>query len=80
MQLAAQYGLEWHQMNVKTTCLQALIDHELYMEQSEGFEVKSEMGAKLVCKLNKSLDCLKQSGRNWNEMLHDYLNQNDFYI
>lgn len=36
------------------------------------------MGEKLVCKLNQSLCGLKQSGRNWNKMLHDFLNQNDF--
>lgn len=74
MQIAAQYGLELHQMDA----MDAPIDCELYMEQPEGFEVKSETGEKLVCKLNKPLDGLKQSGRNWNKMLHDFLNQNDF--
>ncbi len=40
MQLAAQHGLEMHQMNVKTAYLHASIDCEVYMEQPEGFEVK----------------------------------------
>ncbi len=78
MQIAAQYGLELHQIDLKTAYLHAPIDCELYMEQPEGFEVKSETSEKLVCKLNKSLYGLKQSGRNWNKMLHDFLSQNDF--
>ena len=42
-----------------------------------GFEtpVNSE---NLVWKLNRSLYGLKQSGRNWNSLLHDYLIQNGF--
>jgi len=78
MQMAAQYDLELHQMDVKTAYLHAPIDCEMYMEQPEGFEVKSDVGEKLVCKLNKSLYGLKQSGRNWNKILHDYLCENDF--
>lgn len=58
MQIAAQYGLELHQMDVKTAYLHAPIDCEMYMEHPE-FEVKSETGEKLVCKLNKSLYALK---------------------
>ena len=46
------------------------------MEQAEGFQVNSEV--KLVYKLNKSLYGLKQSGRNWNNMLHTYLLENNF--
>lgn len=39
---------------------------------------KSNTGDKLVCKLNQSLYGLKQSGRNWNKMLHDCLCENGF--
>ena len=78
MQMSAQYDLELHQMDVKTAYLHAPIDCEIYMEQPEGFEVKSNTGDKFVCKLNKSLYGLKQSGRNWNKMLHDYLSENGF--
>ena len=78
MQIAVQHDLEVHQMDVKTAYLHAPIDCELYMEQPEGFEVESETGQKLVCKLNKSLYGLKQSGRNWNKMLHDFLSENGF--
>jgi len=72
MQLAAQYDLDVHQLDVKTAYLNAPIDRELYVEQPKGFEAKSK-GDKLVWRLNKSLYGLKQSGRNWNNMLHDYI-------
>lgn len=78
MQLAAQYDLDLHQMDVKTAYLHAPIDCEVYMEQPEGFGVRSDTGEQLVCKLNKSLYGLKQSGRNWNKMLHDHLSEKGF--
>jgi len=64
MQLAAQYDLILHQMDVKTAYLNAPIDCEIFMEQPEGFEVSSKCDDVLVYKLNKSLYGLKQSGRN----------------
>ena len=78
MQLAAQYDLILHQMDVKTAYLNAPIDCEIFMEQPEGFEVHSSCNEVLVYKLNKSLYGLKQSGRNWNYMLHSYLVENHF--
>ena len=61
------------QMDVKTAYLNAPIDCELYMEQPEGFDERGENGEKLVCKLNKSLYGLKQSGRNGINLLHEYI-------
>lgn len=78
MQKAAQENLILHQMDVKTAYLNAPIDCEIYMEQPEGFEVKSSNNEKLVCKLERSLYGLKQSGRNWNKVLHEYLTQIHF--
>ena len=55
MQLAMQHNLTIHQMDVKTTYLNAPIDCELYVEQPEGFVVSdNNNGDRLVCKLNKS--------------------------
>ena len=78
MQKAAQENMVLHQMDVKTAYLNAPIDFEIYMKQPEGYEVTSENGDMLVCKLKKSLYGLKQSGRNWNRMLHDFLTENQF--
>jgi len=78
MQLSAQHDLILHQMDVKTAYLNAPIDCDIFMEQAEGFEVVSDCENKLVYKLNKSLYGLKQSGRNWNGMLHSYLLENSF--
>ena len=78
VQLAAQNDLILHQMDVKTVYLNAPIDCEIYMEKPEGFAVPSNFEDVLVCKLNKSLYALKQSGRNWNGMLHSYLYENSF--
>eukprot|EP00794_Sanderia_malayensis_P008499 gene8499-9408_t len=73
MQLAAQHNLIIHQMDVKTAYLNAPIDCEIYLEQAKGYEIPGKDGAKLVYKLNKSLYGLKQSGRNWNNLLNDHL-------
>lgn len=78
MQKAAQENLILHQMDVKTAYLHAPIDYEIYMEQPEGYDEKSQTNEKIVCKLEKSLYGLKQSGRNWNKMLHNYLCENIF--
>ena len=60
-------------MDVTTAYLHAPTDYEIFVEQLERFKTN-----KLVYKLNKSLYGLKQSGRNWKEMLHECLIQNDF--
>ena len=73
MQLAVQYNFTVHQVDVKTGYLNAPIDRELYVDQPEGFTVTGRDGEHLVYKLKKSLYGLKQSGRNWNGVLHSYL-------
>ena len=78
LQLALDRNMEVHQMDVKTAYLNAPIDCELYIEQPEGFVKYSETGEKLVWKLNRSLYGLKQSGRNWNHMLHTFLTSKGF--
>ena len=66
MQQAVQNDMITHQTDVKTAYLNAPIDCEIYIQHGKN-------GETLVCKLEKSLYGLKQSGRNWNNMLHSYL-------
>lgn len=73
LQHAIQTDMFLHQMDVKIGYLNAPIDCEIFMELPEGFEKFGEKGEKFVCKLRKSLYGLKQSGRNWNNVLHEYL-------
>jgi hypothetical protein len=78
LQIAVQYGFLIEQMDVKTAYLNAPIDCDIYVDQAEGFVVKSPSGEELVYKLNKSLYGLKQSGRNWNCLLHNFVVNNGF--
>ena len=51
MSLVAQFSLELHQMDVKTTFLHGDLGEKIYMKQPEGFS--SSDGEHLVCKLKK---------------------------
>ena len=75
MQQAVQSDMITHQMDVKTAYLNAPIDCDIYIQ---GFEKVGKNGETLMSKLKKSLYGLKQSGRNWNNMLHSYLCEEKF--
>ena len=77
MQVAAQYNMFVHQLDVKTAFLNAPIDHEVYVKQPDGFQ-ETRKGVKLVWKLQKSLYGLKQSGRNWNFVLTEVILADNF--
>ena len=71
MQIATQYNLMVHQLDVKSVNLNTPIEWELYMELAKDFEIENKnSNERLVYKLKKSLYSLKQSGRNWNNLLH----------
>lgn len=78
MQVAVVNDLLVHQMDVKTAYLHAPIEEENFLEQTEGFIKTSDTGEKLVYKLKKSIYGLKQSGRNWYQLLNDHLEENSF--
>ena len=63
---------------MKTAYLNAPIECELFMEQADDYERKGPNGEKLMFKLRKSLYGIKQSGRNWNNVLHEHFAQNGF--
>ena len=73
IQIAAQYDLVVHQMDVKTAYLNAPIDCQIFVVQPQGFSTPG-----LVWKLKKSLYGLKQSGKNWNDHVHQFFMDSDF--
>ena len=48
------------------------------MSQPKGYEKVNNNNVKMVCKLNKSIYGLKQSGRNWNKTLDKHLKSQGF--
>ena len=72
--LAAQWGLNLHQMDVKTAYLNSPHYETVYMEPPEGF---SE-GRNKVCLLQRSLYGLKQAERDWYQTLSSFLEEADF--
>ena len=74
--LANAHDLEIHQMDVCTAFLNGELDHDIYMEQPEGYI--DPQHPDYVCKLNKSLYGLKQSARLWNGTLDAYLEESGY--
>ena len=60
-----------YQVDWKGAYLNAMIDHEVYVQQPVGMEVPGKEN--LVCRLNKAVYGACQSGRLWNLMLDDFL-------
>jgi hypothetical protein len=69
--LAAKMKWKLHQMDVKTTFLNGVIEEEVYIEKPQGFEVE-DMNSH-VCKLKKSLYGLKQAPRAWYGLIDNFL-------
>lgn len=67
--MAANEKLELAQLDVETAFLNGVIEEELYIQQSEGYED----GSTRVCKLRKNLYGLKQAPRCWNKRFKDIL-------
>jgi hypothetical protein len=65
LSLAISYGLLVHQMDVKATFLNGVLDEEIYIDQLDGCVVKCQ--EEMVCKLLKSLYGLKQAPKQWHE-------------
>jgi hypothetical protein len=65
--IAVKLNWKIEQMDIKTAYLNGHLEEEVYMEIPEGFE---QHGSKnKVCKLERSLYGLRQSGRSWNTEL-----------
>jgi hypothetical protein len=74
--ITAEMGWKIHQMDVKTTFLNGIIQEEVYIEQPLGFEVHGRESH--VCTLNKALYGLKQVPIAWYSRIDSYLQQLGF--
>jgi hypothetical protein len=61
--LVAKMKWKLHQMDVKTTFLNGIIEEEVYIEKPQGFKVEYKKSH--VCKLKKALYGLKQAPKAW---------------
>ena len=76
--LATVYGLQIHQMDVKTAFLNGDLEEEIYMEQPEGFITRGN--EEKVCRLVKSLYGLKQAPKQWHAKFDNVMLSNGFKI
>ena len=68
--IASTMGWKFHQMDVKTSFLNGIIEEEVYIEQPEGFVVHEKESH--ICKLKKALYGLKQAPRAWYGQIDEY--------
>jgi hypothetical protein len=69
--LAAKMKWKLHQMDVKTTFLNGVIEEEVYIEKTQGFEVEDRKSH--VCRLKKALYRLKKALRAWYGHIDSFL-------
>ena len=77
LQASIQMEMKLHQMDVKSAFLHAPIDQDVYLQVPEGYHVPDD-GKRWTCHLKKSIYGLKQSGRNWNQLLDAFLKEQGF--
>ena len=76
MALASMMKWDLHQMDVKKTFLNGVIEKEVYIKQAQGFEVEEKQTH--VCKLKKALYGLKQAPRAWYGRIDSFLTSFNF--
>ena len=69
--IASAMGWNLHQMDVKTTFLNVIVEQEVNIEEPEGFVVHGKESH--VCKLKKALYGLKQAPRAWYGQIDGFL-------
>eukprot|EP00253_Pinus_taeda_P010236 PITA_10236 len=74
--LSTQMGWKIHQMDVKTTSLNEVIEEKMYIEQMEGFDTfNKELH---VCRLKRVLYGLKQAPHAWYTRIDNYFTRLGF--
>nr|GEU89784.1 zinc finger, CCHC-type [Tanacetum cinerariifolium] len=76
--LAAIHNLVIHQMDEKTTYLNADLEEEMYMKQLEGFVMPGNEHT--VCKPVKSLYGLKQAPKQWHQKFNEVVLSSGFHL
>ena len=71
MALAAMLGWKLHQMDVKITFLNGVVEEEVYVEQPLGFETHDRQSH--MCRLKKALHGLKQAPKTWYGRIDSFL-------
>jgi hypothetical protein len=74
--LVAKMKWKLHQMDVKTTFLNGVIEEKVYIEKPQGFEVEDRKSH--VCRLKKALYGLKQAPRAWYGRIDSFLTRLGF--
>ncbi|KAK4397649.1 Retrovirus-related Pol polyprotein from transposon TNT 1-94 [Sesamum angolense] len=74
--IAAWYGYEIWQMDVKTAFLNGFVEEEIYIDQPKGFTVVGE--EQKVCHLQRSIYGLKQASQSWNIRFDEVIRGYDF--
>ena len=76
MGLVSMMKWDLHQMDVKTSFLNGVIEEKVYIEQAQGFEVEDRWTH--VSKLKKALYGLNQAPRAWYGRIDSFLMRLDF--
>ena len=76
LSLAAQRGCDVYQLDVKSAFQHGTLKEDVYVEQPRGYEVKNKMHK--VYKLIKALYGLRQSSREWFDLLESYFMKEGF--
>ena len=74
--LSSQMSWRIHQMDLKTTFLNGMIEEEVYIEEPEGFETLDRQLH--VCQLKRALYGLKQEPRTWYTRIDSYFTRLGF--
>ena len=76
--LSLDVVMKWkvHQMDVKSTFLNSIVEEEVYVEQPLSFETHDRESH--VCRLKKSMYGLKQAPRTWHDKIDSFLSSLGF--